>query len=174
MNPMVPLRFKLDEPMLIKAAKLNASRYDIRIFLVILSAALLTFGFFLYQSHHRNLEWFIVHVLMSLAALFAGCSVFLLRAIALPIQVRKNLRQQKALAEEIQLSWTDDEFCLAAGKSQTVMPFTDLHGFRASGDVILLYRTDLLYNLVPVAALGGSGLHEAFIQCLVGAGVRRL
>jgi hypothetical protein len=172
---MTPLLFRLDEPLIIKAAKLNAARYNMRIFLFILSAALLTVGFLLYQSVHRDLEGIIVQVLIGVGATFAGCSgTFLLRSFFLTMQARKHLRQQKMLSEEMQLSWTDDEFCYATGKSQTVMPFSSLHGFRASGDVLLLYVSDILYLLVPVAAFGGSGLHEAFIQRLAGAGVRRL
>ncbi len=48
----------------------------------------------------------------------------------------------------------------------------DLHGFKASSDVILLYHTDFMYHLVPVAAFGGSGLHGSFIQRIAAAGVR--
>lgn len=173
---MTPLQFRLDETLAIKAARLDASRYNMRIIWFGLAFALLTSAVFIYTGGLDTPERIIFQLLMTVggALVLGSATVFLLRAIFLPMKVRKNLRQYKPLAEEMQLSWTDDEFCYAAGKSRTEMPFRSLHGVRASGEVVLLYVSDTLYLLVPVAAFGGSGLHEAFIRHLAGAGVRRL
>jgi hypothetical protein len=173
---MTPLRFRLDETLAIQAARLDASRYNMRILSFGLALALLTSAVFIFIGGVNTPERIVFQVLMTMggALVLGGATVFLLRAIFLPMKVRKNLRQNKPLAEEMQLSWTEDEFCYAAGKSRTEMPFRSLHGVRSSGEVLLLYVSDTLYLLVPVAAFGESGLHEAFIRRLAEAGVRRL
>ncbi len=175
-SPMTPLRFKLDEPLAIKAAWLNASRYNLRIALFVLTVALLTSAFFVLQGGLRSPERIILQVVLTVggSGVLGVVVVVLMRAVFLLMQVRKNLRQQKALSEEMQLSWTDDELRYATGKSQTLMPFRDLHGFKASGHVILLYHTDFMYHLVPVAAFGNPELQKALMQRLSSAGVRRL
>ncbi len=175
-SAITPLRFKLDEPLALKAAWLDASRYNLRIVLFVLTVALLTSAFFVLQGGLRSPESIILQVVLTVggSGVLGVVVIILMRAVFLPMQVRKNLRQQKALSEEMQLFWTDDEFRYATGKSQTLMPFRDLHGFKASGHVILLYRTDFIYHLVPVAAFGNSDLLEAFMQRLSSAGVRRL
>ncbi len=174
--PMTPLRFRLDETLLVKAGKLNASRYNKWLFCFALILALILTGFYAWEQSQQGVEGILMMAVLILMGGTLGywSLIAVSRIILLPIQVRKNLRQQKGLTDEMQLSWTDDEFCYATGKSQTLMPFRDLHGFRASRDVILLYRSDLIYHVVPVAAFGPSSLHDAFNQRLVEEGVRRL
>ena len=173
---MTPLRFRISEAAMIRAAWLNASRYSARIALFAVVVALLVSVIFIAQGDHRTIGRILLQITLTVAGTcaIAGVVVYVLCYIALPMQVRKNLRQQKALSEEMQLSWTQDEFCYASGQSRTVMPFTDLRGFKVSGDVILLYNTDVLYHLVPTAAFGDTRLREPFIQRLVDAGIRRL
>ena len=173
---MTPLCFKISEAAMIRAAWLNASRYNARIALFTLVVALAVSGIFIAQGHHQSIGLMLLQISLTVsgACLIAVIVVWLIRLIVLPMQVRKNLRQQKALSEEMQLSWTQDAFCYAAGQSRTVMAFTDLHGFKVSEDVMLLYHSDFLYNLILTDAFGDIGLRESFIERLVDAGIRRL
>ena len=173
---MTPLRFKISEAAMIRAAWLNSSRYNARIAVFTLVVALLVSGIFIAQADHMTIDRIVLQVILTVAGacLIAVIVVWLIRHIVLPMQVRKNLRQQKALSEEMQLSWTQDAFCYAAGQSRTVMAFTDLHGFKVSEDIILLYHSDFLYNLILTDAFGDTGLRGPLIQHLVNAGIRRL
>ncbi len=148
--PMAPLRFRLDEAIFVKAARLNASRYNRRFLWFALILALILTGVYAWDQRQQGAEDILMmSVLIFVVGALAYWSLLVvLRIILLPIRVRKNLRQQKGLTDEMQLSWTDNEFRYATGKSQTLMPFRDLHGFRASADVILLYRSDLVYHVV--------------------------
>ena len=173
---MTPLRFKISEAAMIRAAWLNSSRYNARIAVFTLVVALLVSGIFIAQADHMTIDRIVLQVILTVAGtcVIAVIVVWLTRYFILPIQVRKSLRQQKALFEEMQLSWTQDAFCYAAGQSRTVMAFTDLHGFKVSEDVMLLYHSDFLYNLILTAAFGDTGSRESFIERLVDAGIRRL
>ena len=175
-SDMTPLRFRLSEAAIIRAAGLNASRYNARIALFIVVVALLVSGFFIAEGNHRTIDRILLQIVLTVAGtcVIAGVVTCLIRYFILPMQARKNMRQQKALSEEMHLSWTRDAFCYASGQSRTVMPFTNLYGFKASDDVILLYNSNILYHLVPTTAFSHTGLQEVFVQHLVDAAVRRL
>ena len=175
-SDMTPLRFKLSEAAMIQAASLNVSRYNARIALFVVVVGLLVSGFFIAEGNHMTIERMLLQITLTVAgaSVIAGVLICMLRYAVLPMQVRKNMRQQRALSEEMQLSWTQDALCYASGQSRTVMPFTDLYGFKVSDDVILLYNSSILYHLVPTTVFGETGLREVFIQRLIDAGIRRL
>ena len=168
---MTPLPFRLDEQLLIKSARLNASRYNAHIFWFAVIVAVMLAGVIVYTD--RN--WTPGRLVLNSAAPLAVAAILTvgLRLIMFPIHARRNLRQQKALSEDMTLSWTDKDFRYSSGKSYTEMPFADLYGYRASPDLILLYRSNQLFHVVPVSAFGDTALTEAFIHRLDENGVQR-
>jgi hypothetical protein len=172
---MQPVRFTLNEELVVKAALLNASRYYARFLVFAMVVALLTSAFFLFSRSDWVVEREVMQALLIIASTLAfalllhGC----LRYWIYPAQARKNFRQQKTLSEAMSLSWTDSVFCYAAGKSQIEMPFSSLHGYRASGEIVLLYHSDVIYQVVPAVAFGGPDAFDGFIRKLEAAGLRR-
>ncbi len=172
---MTPIRFRLNEELVVKAAVLNAARFRMFYIVLAVAAAIWTAAFTLTGRGIWTWERWALQIGLTLAGTLAitGCLLLLLRHVVFPFEARRNFRQQKALSEEMALSWTDEAFLLDAGKSRTVMPFADLHGYRASRGMILLYVTGALYHLLPSEAFTGPDAHAAFLRKLEDAGVRR-
>jgi uncharacterized membrane protein YidH (DUF202 family) len=171
-----PLRFTLSEELVVKAAKLAASRYQLQFLCFALVVGLLTSAFFLFSRPKWNLERELLQTFLIVASAVAmGLLILgLMRWWVYPSQARKNFRQQKALSEDMSFSWTDTEFRYATGKSRTEMPLENLHGYRASDEIIILYLSDAIYHAIPVDTFGGSEAHAAFMRQLEKAGLRRL
>ncbi len=175
-SPMAPLRFHLPEALLISAARQNAARYNLRFLMFALIVGVLTSLYFAFQYSPRPLTQILINssIIVLGAMVMAVVVLMLIRYLLMPMQVRKAMRQQKQLLEEMQLSWTQEEFVYTTGKSQTVMAFRSLHGFKIADDVILLYHSDVLYHLVPTAALAEASRLDAFATRLSEAGIKRL
>jgi hypothetical protein len=174
-SSMEPLRFKLDESIVVKAAQLNASRFTIKFIRFSLVLAVLVAAYQVFERGDWSLRAISLRLAIStaIALLLAGCFLIILRVIVCPWQARRNFRQQKQLSEDMELAWTPDELAYGGGKSRTVIPFKHLHAYQASDDLILLYLSENLYHLVPVSALATSGRREALVERLEEAGVRR-
>jgi YcxB-like protein len=172
---MIPMPFKLNEELVVKAAVLNASRFQMFYVVLAVVVSISTAAFTLTGKATWTWERMALQIGLTLAGSLAitGVLLALLRFVACPFQARRNFRQQKSLSEDMALSWTDDAFLLETGKSRTEMPFADLHGFKASDEIVLLYLTNALYLLVPVGAFAGQAQLEAFLRKLREAGVRR-
>jgi hypothetical protein len=172
----MPIRFTLTEELAVKAAVLTASRYTIRFLWFALIVGLLTSAFFIVTGA----RWEPQRALLQAFLTMAGAVVIvllinlLMRYWIYPFYARRNFRQQKALSEEMSLSWTDKEFLYTTGKSRTEMLFANLHGYRASGEVILLYLSDAIYYVIPVDAFGSIETSGSFMRKLEEAGLRRL
>jgi YcxB-like protein len=174
---MIPRQFKMTKELVVNAAVLNASRFQIFYVVLAVVVAISTVAFF---SLTGKAAWTWERMALQIGLTLAGSLAItvsflvLLRFVAFPFQARRHFRQQKALSEDMALSWTDEEFLLETGKSQTRMPFADLYGYRTSGEIVLLYLTGALYLLVPVDAFTSLDDHDAFLRKLQDAGVRRL
>jgi hypothetical protein len=172
---MKPVRFTLNEETVVKAAQLSASHFYARLLWFGLGVGLLTSAWFLFSGHNWTLDHALIQVGLTTsgALAFALLVIAFLRYVLYPWYARRNFRQQKALSDEVSLSWTDQNFCFDAGKSRSEMPFANLHGFRTSDDMVLLYLSDAIYHAIPVVAFGGPELHGAFLRALEAAGVRK-
>jgi hypothetical protein len=173
---MTPIRFTLTKELVVKAARLSASRYTIRFLWFALIMGLLVSAFFLFSRPSWNLQRELILVFSIVAGALASALLMigLMRYWIYPFQARKNFQQQKALSDEMSLSWTDKVFVYTTGKSRTEMPFENLHGYGVSGEIIILYLSDVIYYAVPVDALGDADTVGSFMRRLEEAGLRRL
>jgi hypothetical protein len=174
--PMTPIRFTLTKELVVKAATLAASRYYIRFLWFALIVGMLTSAFVLLNRPKPNLErellatFLIIMSTLTIAMLMIG----LMRYLIYPFYARRNFQQQKALTEEMSLSWTDEVFIYTSGKSKSEMPFANLHGYRASSEIIILYLADAIYHMVPIEAFGGTEQLGSFMLKLQQASVKQL
>lgn len=173
---MTPVAFTIDETLIVAASRLHLSRYRLRFFAFILICAVIGAMLTLLDRDQGDAGALLIRAAWAMVPTLA---LGLVLALALhylffPFIARRNFRQQKALAEPMLLSWTDDEYCYTTGKSRTVMPFAHLYGYRRSDSLILLYLTNVLYLVVPVAPLRSSATETALVAQLEKAGIRRL
>jgi hypothetical protein len=170
------MRFTLNEELVVKAATLNSSRNYVRFLWFSIIVGMITSSFFLFSRPTWHLERelvgsvLIVTGTIAIALLFIG----LARYVIYPFHARRNFRQQKALSDEMGLSWADKDFIYETGKSRTEMPFANLHGYRASSEIIILYLSDAIYYMVPAEAFGDTVTFGSFKRKLEEAGVKRL
>jgi hypothetical protein len=171
-----PVRFKLTEEQGVQAAQLNSLRYAKRFLLFAFVTGVLTSVFFQWSRQ----AWDPVRDLLAAFLITSGTFVSgllilgLMYYVVYPFHARKNLRQQNVLSEELSLSWNENDFCYASGKSRTEMPFANLHGYQASSEIILFYRSDAIYHMVPIAAFGSERLAADFLHKLEVAGLPKL
>jgi YcxB-like protein len=174
--PMTPISFTLNKELVVKAAALAASRYYIRFLLFALIVGMLTSAFFIVSGSRANLERELLAASLTImgALTVALLMIGLMRYVIYPLHARRNFRQQKALAEEMNLSWTDEVFIYTSGKSRSEMPFSNLHGYRTSSEIIILYLADTVYHMVPVDAFADTKTLDSFMHKLQQAGVKQL
>ncbi|MCG6122037.1 MAG: hypothetical protein MEP57_04940 [Microvirga sp.] len=181
MNPtqtrdITPLRFSLDETMAVRAQWLHLARFRAWAIWVILGLSILASS----TIFLRLGQWELARILREfiqtafISSALALALIWGLYRFFIPFVARRNFRQQKALAESMELSWSDDGFCYASGPSRTVMGFGDLYGYRMSDDLLLLYLSNVLYLIVPITAFDGADQRAAFVARLDAASVRRL
>jgi hypothetical protein len=171
---MTPLRFTLDEAMVVKAARLATTHFYPRLLWLGGIIGLVVSAFFILRQQVWALDRALIQLGLTVAGAMAitGVVILILRHGVVPFEARRNYRQQKGLSDEFSLTWTDADFCLEAGQSRTAMPFTHLHGYRSSDDVIILYHSEMIYHAIPVTAFGGADRRDAFLLQLQQAGVR--
>jgi uncharacterized membrane protein (DUF485 family) len=174
--PTVPICFTLTEALAIKASKLAASRYYVRFLLFAVIIALLVSAFFLFTGPNWSLGRSLVGASMIILGTLGVALILigLMHTWIYPYFARKNFRQQKALSDEMGVSWSDTTMCYTAGRSRSEMPFANLHGYRASGDVLLLYVSDAIYYMIPVDAFNGAEAFSSFERRLEAAGLSKL
>lgn len=175
-HPLTPIRFTLNQELVVKAAILNSSRYYVRFLCFVAFVGLATSIFFMF----RRSTWHLERELLSAFLIVVGTIVVgfmmiaLMRYVVYPLHARKNFQQQKALLDEMELSWAADTFFLTTGKSRSEMPFANLHGYGASREIIILYLSDAIYYMVPIAAFESVEMSDQFKRKLEESGVKRL
>jgi hypothetical protein len=171
---MEPIRFTLTEGIVVKAAQLHGKKYVVVYLGFAVIVALLLSAYFLIGDDDVTIERAMVQVLGTLVGglCITGCFAALLHFLINPFYARRNFRQQKMLGQEMTLSWTQERYVIAIGMSQTDMAFADLHGYRASDDLVLLYLAEALYHAVPIISLG-EGLTRDLLEKLEAAHVKR-
>jgi hypothetical protein len=174
--PMTPMRFTLNQDLVVKAATLNSSRYYVRFLWFSIIVGLITSIFFLFSRSTWHLERELLGVVLIVTGtvVIALLLIGLARYVIYPFHARRNFRQQKALSDEMSLSWAGKDFICETGKSRTEMPFSNLHGYRASGEIIILYLSDAIYYMVPIKAFDGTEQSSSFMRALEEACVKRL
>ncbi|QTD56086.1 YcxB family protein [Parasphingorhabdus cellanae] len=102
--------------------------------------------------------------------------VILLVRFALPIWwaprlSKKIYKQQKDLQLETITWWDDEKLYSSNDQGHSNLTFADMVKWRANNDIILLYRSDHLFNFLPVRIFKDLAHKDGLIRRLNGAGV---
>lgn len=172
---MSPLRFTITEDDAVRSQRLHLSQYLWLFFGTVLVIALVAS----LPVLPRIGDWPIRSILFEVAttigsaAAMAVVLLVILRQVFFPLVARKHFREQAGFEGDMQFTWTETEFSYVSGQSQTVLPFTRLHSYRMSDDLVLLYLSSVLYLIVPVRAFDGTQQKAEFIGQLAQAGLRQ-
>jgi hypothetical protein len=175
MPQMTPLRFTLNEQLVVKAAQLAVRHYYPRLLWLGGITGVIMSTFFTLKQQVWTFDRALIQFSLTMAGALAlaGLVIAILRYGVVPITARRNFRQQKGLLDTFGLSWTDHDFILEAGQSRTAMPFANLYGFRTSDELTILYHSEMIYHVIPTSTFEGPAMRDAFVQRLMQAGVRR-
>ncbi|MFC4292175.1 YcxB family protein [Sphingorhabdus arenilitoris] len=88
-----------------------------------------------------------------------------------PRFVKRVYAQQADLRKEFTISWDQDGFRILTENGDMWMKWTELHGWRRTERTLLLYRSEVLFNFVPLRADQDSALLDDMQAHLVASGV---
>jgi len=110
-----------------------------------------------------------------LVALMAAVGVAVLLAVwvLIPWQMKRHFRQAPGLRDEIELSWDDERLSFETTRGNSRLAWSDYHRWGENERLLLLFQSEILYNIVPKAALNADEL-AAIREALEQAGVRKI
>lgn len=137
----------------------------------------------------RWLIWLIAFLLIALMAMdvmltgrLSGPAIAFLLAVPIalmlvhfwmaPMMARRQFRQSVALRAEQTIAWDDEAIEFRSERGQARLPFGEFHGFGDTAEMIMLYQTEMYFNLVPKGPLGDAA--DDLIARLEAAGVKRV
>lgn len=88
------------------------------------------------------------------------------RFVLLPNRLKNIYRQQKDLHRPFAFEWNDTGYALESDHGSSRVPWSDVVRWREDKTVIIIYRSDVLFNLVPKRDLGPAEL-ETFRALLI-------
>ncbi len=89
-----------------------------------------------------------------------------------PSQIARAYRQHKELASEFQMDLTDEGYSIQNDYGSGKIPWKDFHKWKADKNIILLYRTDAMFNMVPTRLLHDDSQARYILDQLQKNGVR--
>lgn len=84
---------------------------------------------------------------------------------------RRQHRQSAALRAVSSVEWDDEAVCFGSEMGEARVPMASFYRWDETPGTVLLYQTEMFFNLVPKAALNGAA--PDLIARLQAAGVKR-
>jgi hypothetical protein len=111
------------------------------------------FAFLVYQGH-----WFLPVFVITFTALWTS--------LVTRARLKKEFRQQALFQQPMELQFTDSHFTAKAESFFYTLAWKDFLKWRKNPEVILLYQTNRLFNVVPTRAFASDGDLQAVIRLL--------
>jgi hypothetical protein len=88
------------------------------------------------------------------------------RYFIVPRSARRIYEQQKSLHEPFTLEFSEDEFNLVSPSGNSRIKYAALHKWKMNDQVILLYHSDVIYNLLPARVFSSAEEKAVFVKSL--------
>lgn len=145
-------------------------RFRIPVWPLVVFAPLIAAAFLLYGNEGRFTG--ALPVLAWLVLILSGV-VALAYYWLLPRQARRSFRQTALLQEPITIAWDDAGYSLSSPRGNSQLRWTELYAWADRDGLFLLLQSEMLYNLVPHAALAPDQVGD-LRNCLAQSGLKRL
>jgi hypothetical protein len=89
----------------------------------------------------------------SLVAIAFVTAITLIFVAVIPVTARRHYRQMAALHGTIQFEWDSDRVRMASSRGTLDMNWSDFVDWDDTGDLVFLFQSDQIYNLVPTRSL---------------------
>lgn len=86
--------------------------------------------------------------------------IFIINSVMIPRKARRIFAQQKSLHEDIEASWDDTALDLSTPSARSRHEWSDFRKWSEGSNVILLYQSDALFNMLPKRAFSPDGLAD--------------
>jgi hypothetical protein len=96
--------------------------------------------------------------------------VFAIGYLMAPRRARRAFREHKALAGEFTFAWDAEAITINHALGSSRLPWTVFHGWLETPDILLLYQTRALFNMLPKRAVPPDAV-DAIVARLRAAGV---
>jgi hypothetical protein len=152
------------------AAQLLLNRKMMRRFLpwVIFFGIVIAGSKFLEETQMSILDLAIQILPYSLIMLIAWLTM---RKFSIPRSVRKNIRLQKSLSEQVRVKWTDSEIFIDCASGNSVTAIQDFACWLNDEKVILLFRSQMLFNFFPRHVFQSEEVWNSLKHALTAANV---
>ena len=87
-----------------------------------------------------------------------------------PVAARRIYRQQRGLRQEVTLAWTREELAIQTALGQARLPWADYIRWREDRNIVLLFQSDAIFQMLPKRVLSPAALGE-LRACAEAAGV---
>ena len=91
-----------------------------------------------------------------ISALVLGLFV-IVRFVLMPRQLKRIFTQQKDLSAPFEMTLTDQEFAMRNEFGESHLPWDSFVKWREDKEMLLLYRSDVIFHMVPKRLLRGDG-----------------
>lgn len=97
-------------------------------------------------------------------ALALPAALALIHLVMTPMMARRHFRQSKALHDDIEVSWDEEGIAMRGRHGHGRYAYDEFHRWSESANLLLLYQSEMLYNIVPKRALGPEKLADLKAQ----------
>lgn len=170
MNTMGPYHFTVTERQVVSAMQrqmlsrlLNGVTRWMLILIAVLMALLIAFDLYLAGTLSGTTIAFVIAAPIALGIIHFWMA---------PMLGRRQYRQSAALRAESTIAWDEEAVTFSAERGHARLPFAEFHGFASTNEMLLLYQTEMFFNIVPMAALGDAA--GDLVAKLEEAGVKRV
>ncbi len=91
----------------------------------------------------------------------------------MPHYARRVFKQQADLHQQIDVRWDDANFTTQTANAFVNTPWSDFHLWNRDDRVMLLYRSESLFNFFPLDSAEGQSAADEIQAHLLGAGIKR-
>jgi YcxB-like protein len=105
-------------------------------------------------------------------AVAAAIIQWLVAKIWIPHFARRVYRQQADLKRETRIEWSEAGFRAISNSGESTDPWSTFFQWKRSADMLLLYRSEALFNFIPLDLPGGENAGDEIVGYLQVAGVK--
>jgi hypothetical protein len=169
------LRFTPTEENLKAAYSLHLARFSVKRLLVMAALGMFVGLAVAGLSGTRNMnDVMLVTIGMLCWALVVTLVIYLtIRYFWIPRFARRVFAQQKDLQSETEISWDDRSFVAANANGSGSLPWADFHRWKQDEAALLLYRSEALFNFLPLSEPAFVQAAAEMVGHLRAAGVKR-
>jgi hypothetical protein len=124
------------------------------------------------KSWGKPQGWITIGVVLLWCMIVLLALTSFVKIIWMPRYSRRIFSQQRDLQQSVTISWDEDRFTAVADSGTAHVKWADFHKWRRAKDVFLLYRSDALFNFLPLDDAERRAAADICEQHLKCAGVK--